>query len=314
MLSPFNDNFPIAFYQIFWFTPTIYNKVFKMTTNANVIILGANSLIAPWLMERLSQTGLKGQCYSRKKKFTDKTGAFTWKELDITTPVNFCPESIVISLLPLWLIPPILPQLQNCQHLIAFSTTSIFSKSKSPNPQERELIKKIKGAEEKIIQASTIGKIPWTILRPTLIYDGQHDQNITAIAKFIQKWRTLPIAGPANGLRQPVHADDVALAVVAAIREPSSYNRSFNLGGGEVLSYRQMVQRVFDSMGKPSMILPLPLKLIIAICRLVELFTTDGPNAAMFIRMNQDLIYDFTDARHTLNFNPRPFQPEFHLG
>lgn len=277
----------------------------------NIIILGAGSLIAPWLVTQLRQKGIGGQCYSRRKIHLDKIDTFSWERLDITQPAKFRPESIVISLLPLWLMPPLLPQLEDCQHLIVFSTTSIFSKCDSPNPEERELIKKIKAAEKKVIQTSTVKKIPWTILRPTLIYDGQYDQNITAIAKFIQRWRVLPVASPAKGLRQPVHADDIAAAVVAAIKNPSSYNHSFNLAGGEILTYHQMVQRIFCAMGKPSRILPIPLKIILAICKTIR-FITPGPNAAMFIRMNQDLVYDFSDARQALNFTPRHFQPDFH--
>ncbi len=284
-----------------------------MTTTPNIIVLGASSLIAPWLVKRLSQIGLGGQCHSRKQIDFAKADTFIWKELDISHPMDFSPESIVISLLPLWLLPPLLPQLQNCRHLIAFSTTSIFSKSDSPDPKERKLIKRIKAAEKKIIQESNVKEIPWTILRPTLIYDGQYDQNITAIAKFIQRWRILPIASPANGLRQPVHADDVASAVVAAIENRSAYNRCFSLGGGEKLTYRKMVQRIFQSMERPLRILPLPLKTIIAISWLLKLVPADRANAAMFIRMNQDLVYDFTDARKALNYKPRPFQPDFHI-
>ena len=282
-----------------------------MKTPLQIIVLGASSLIAPWLLKRLTQKGMSGHFYSRKKINVDQADNFTWKALDITLPTNFSPDSILINLLPLWLLPPLLPQLQNCQHLIAFSTTSVYGKNDSPNLTEQKLIKTIKEAEKKVIRISAEQRIPWTILRPTMIYDGHSDQNITAMAKFIQKWRILPVANPATGLRQPVHADDLATAVVAAVENPSSFNRSFNLGGGEILSYHQMAQRIFQAMGKPPRIIPLPLKLILTTCNLVNLITTKGPNAAMFMRMNQDLIYDFTNAVKALNYNPRPFLPDF---
>jgi len=285
-----------------------------MSRSPNIIILGASSLIARWLVKRLTQTGFNGQCFSRKQIHIDKADTFTWNPLDKKLPINLIPESIVVSLLPLWLLPLLLPQLHDCQQLIVFSTTSIFSKKDSPNPEERKLVNLIQTAEKTIIQTATVKKIPWTILRPTLIYDGRYDQNITAIAKFIQRWKILPVASPANGLRQPVHADDVAAAVVSAIKNPASYNRSFNIGGGEILTYRQMVQRVFQAMEKPVTILPLPPKAILATCWLLNNLTSAGPNAAMFQRMNQDLAYDFTNARQDLNYKPRPFQPDFHIG
>lgn len=284
-----------------------------MSPKLNILILGATSLIAPWMVKRLARTGLSGQCYSRAQISFDGYENFIWKVLDITFPTAFSPQSqsIVISLLPLWLLSPLLPQLQGCQQLIAFSTTSIFGKSDSPNPEEQKLIKAVKAAEDEIIQVLAKQGIPWTILRPTLIYDGHNDHNITAMARFIQKWRILPVAGPANGLRQPVHADDLAAAVIAAIENPLSYNRCFNLGGGEILTYRQMARKVFQAMGKCPIILPLPPKLIYIICGLLKRVAKDGPNAAMFMRMNQDLIYDFTDAQQALNYTPRLFRPDF---
>ena len=286
-----------------------------MSKRPNIIILGATSLIAPWLVKRLTRIGLSGQSYSRRQISFDRADKFAWKALDISFSTEFSPQSqsIVISLLPLWRLSSLLPRLQDCQQLIAFSTTSIFGKSDSPNPEEQKLIKSIQTAENEIVQVMEEQRIPWTILRPTLIYDGQNDHNITAMAQFIQKWRILPVAGPANGLRQPVHADDLAAAAIAAIENPSSYNRSFNLGGGETLTYRKMAQKVFQAMGKRSWILPLPPKLIYTICGLLKLMIMDGPNAAMFMRMNQDLAYDLKDARQALNYTPRPFQPDFHL-
>lgn len=286
-----------------------------MTPRPNIIILGGSSFIAPWMSKRLAQKNYNGQYFSRTQVSLKRADNFTWQALDITVPNSFNPQSqsVVISLLPLWLLPPLLHQLKECRQLIAFSTTSIFGKNDSPNLEEQKLIQAIKAAEKKITKKSAEHKIPLTILRPTLIYDGQNDQNITAMARFIQKWRVLPVAGPANGLRQPVHAEDVAVAAISAINNPASYNRSFNLGGGEILTYQQMAQTVFKAMGKKARILSLPPNLIHTICRLLNRVTRKGPNAAMFIRMNQDLVYDLTNARKVLNYAPRPFQPCFSL-
>lgn len=287
-----------------------------MCVRPNIVILGASSLIGPWMLKQLTQKNFSGQCYNRTPVNFDRAKNFTWQAIDIAFPENFNPphQSIVISLIPLFLLPPFLPQMVNCQQLIAFSTTRIFGKRESSCSKEQKIIKSFNLAEKRIRQIFTEQKIPWTILRPTLIYDGYSDQNITKMAKFIQKWKFLPLAHPANGLRQPVHADDLAAAAIAAIKNPSSYNRSFNLGGGEILTYRQMAYRVFNTLGMPSRILLLPPKLILSIFKLFKVLTTKGPGAEMFIRMNQDLIYDMASARQALDYTPRPFRPEFRLG
>lgn len=287
-----------------------------MTIRPNILILGAGSLITPWLTKRLIEKGWRGQCYSRTKIDLDRASNFIWQVVDSNCPENFHPrsQSIVISLLPLWLLTPLLPRLKDCDclQLIAFSTTSIFGKSTSSDPAEQNLVQKIKNAEKDIVRSATQQGLPWTILRPTLIYDGCNDRNISAMAQFIKKWRILPLARPASGLRQPVHADDLAAAVVATLQNSVSFNRCFDLGGGEILTYRQMAQRVFEALGKHPRILFLPPVLIRVVCGLLNLVTRKGPNAAMFTRMNQDLIYDLTNAQQALNYTPRRFRPEFY--
>ncbi len=60
--------------------------------------------------------------------------------------------------------------------------------------------------------------VEWVILRPTLIYGHGRDKNITEIARFIRRFGFFPLLGKANGLRQPIHVEDVAEACFAALR------------------------------------------------------------------------------------------------
>jgi len=284
-----------------------------MANHPNILILGASSLIAPWLVKRLTQNGFGGQCYSRTNIGYNPGNSFTWQEFDTNKTDRFRPQpqSIIISLLPLSLLPSLLPQIQDCRHLIAFSTTSIFSKQDSPASSERKLIQKIMSAEEQVIEFCNKNQTPWTLLRPTLIYDGQSDKNVTAIANFIKRWHILPIIHPADGLRQPVHADDLAIAVTTAVNNPNSFKHAFNLGGGEILSYREMVLRIFEATKQSPRIISLPSGLFKLICRYSKEGSAPQNRSAMFMRMNQDLVFDWSEARDTLSYSPRSFQPQF---
>ena len=66
------------------------------------------------------------------------------------------------------------------------------------------------------------------------------------------------LLGQASGLRQPVHAEDLALACIQALDDPVTINKTYNLSGGETLSYREMVEKIFRSLGKTVHFLPLP--------------------------------------------------------
>ena len=101
----------------------------------------------------------------------------------------------------------------------------------------------------------------WVILRPTLIYGRGRDKNISEMARFIRRFGFFPIFGQAEGLRQPVHAEDVAGACVAALETSAATNRMYYLSGGETLSYREMTGRIFSVLGRHPRLLHVPLGL-----------------------------------------------------
>lgn len=279
-----------------------------------IIILGATSLIAPWLVDRIMSAGYECLCLSRKKPdYTNKLSA-EWKPIGAELKsISFQKKDlVVVSLLPIWVLADRITQIPHPRHIIAFSTTSLFGKSNSRNSKEQHIVRMIKRGERGLTEYCRKKGICWTILRPTLIYDGKTDGNVTRMAAFIKKWQALPIAAPANGLRQPVHADDLADAVVKAIDNPAAYNHAYNLGGGEILSYKEMCKRIFGRLGRKPRIIPVPLGIICFACRTIDWLTRGkGPNAAMFIRMNEHLVYDQAPAQKDLGYAPRPFYPDF---
>ena len=280
-----------------------------------VEILGASSLVAPYLTRRLVEGGHQGACMSRTppQAETHCESPFSWAMLDASSPGKWLSREggVLISFLPIWLVPPLLPRLNGCQQLIVFSTTSVLSKKESADSKERDLAKRIWRAEEEIEGFCSSAGLNLTIIRPTLIYDCLQDANITSIAQFIRRWQVFPIAAPGNGLRQPVHADDLAMATAAAIDNPKAYNREFNLGGGETLTYREMVRRIFSTLGKQPVFIPIPVKLAIAGCKLLQRTRKSTYSPEMFRRMNQDLVFDSAAAHEALGYSPRPFRPTF---
>ncbi len=90
----------------------------------------------------------------------------------------------------------------------------------------------------------------WVILRPTLIYGFGRDKNIAEMARFIRRFGFCPVLGKAAGLRQPIHAEDVAAACLAALQTPCAANRAYNISGGATLTYRDMVARVFSALDR----------------------------------------------------------------
>lgn len=281
-----------------------------------IIVLGATSMCGKFLLRRLAQAGWTGIATSRGA--FDAPEGFTAQRLDPNAHGDWLASegAVVLSLLPIWALVPLLPRLERARALIATSSTSLYGKANSKDAEERAVADRLAKAESAFrIWAETRGAC-WTILRPTLVYDCLADRNVTRVAAFIKRWRCLPIAKPADGLRQPIHADDVAMAMMKAIDNPAAVNKAFNISGGEILTYRAMAERIFVAMDLTPRFVPLPaqgLRQALWLPSRLGVMKDNGSLAAMFQRMNEHLVFESEQGLLALDYTPRPFAPTFAL-
>ena len=110
--------------------------------------------------------------------------------------------------------------------------------------------------------------LDYTIFRPSVIFGDPRGTMEFATQLYRDMVRApLPAVGfhtglsPAHGevLMSPVHVRDVADAFVNALSDESTVGKSFVLGGPEVVSWPQMLQRIAEAVGKKKLILPMPI-------------------------------------------------------
>lgn len=274
----------------------------------SVGVLGATSFVGKSLLPLLTSAGCEVSAYSRQPVQHD-AGNVKWFQLDASHSNMPTEVTSWICVAPIWVLSAYLPWLKSkgAQRVVVLSSTSRFTKTGSSDVSEQALAKSIAGSEQQLIEWAEANGITWIILRPTLIYGLGLDKNVGEIACFIRRFSFFPVFGKARGLRQPIHVQDVASACVAALRGSIS-NRAYNISGREKLTYREMVGRVFNALGRTPRMLPVPLaafRLAVAMLRLLPRFRKWTP--AMAERMNQDMVFDHTEAAKDLGFNPRPF-------
>lgn len=265
------------------------------------LVLGATSLVGRRLLPRLVEAGWQVSALSRAPQ---PQGPVRWIQGGLED-ADLPPADLVFSLMPLWLLPQALSRLQT-RRLVAFSSTSRFTKTASPDEGERGVAARLAEAESAIMA----GSVPWTILRPTLIYSEGEDQNVSRLAGLIRRFGFLPLAGAGEGRRQPVHADDLAAGALAAAASPAAENRAYDVPGGETLTYRQMAIRIFEALGKRPLIVSAPP----ALWRLGLTLASPilpGATAAMGGRMSEDLVFDPAPAARDFGWAPRAFRPAF---
>lgn len=281
------------------------------TLKTPVLVLGATSLIGGYLLDRLRAAGVDPVAISRRPP----SGEACWLDADLSDPnldEALPPVATVFSLSPIWLLPAALPALKarGMTRLVAFSSTSRFTKHDSDIPEERAVAASLAQAEADVEQFCAANGVAWTILRPTLIYDEGRDGNVSRLAGLIRRFGILPLSGPGDGLRQPVHAQDLAIGAVAAAQSAAAENRAYNLVGGETLTYHAMATRVFEGLRRRPVVFSLPPALFGLMLKAASPFLP-GATAAMATRMGQDLTFDSRDAVADFGWAPRDFRPSF---
>ncbi len=276
-------------------------------------VLGARSMVGACVLSQLAQVHRLVNAFSRKAAEHRDGDGIVWRQIQ-PSPAQVSPASTPI---PYWIcIAPIttLPahfawlEAQGARRIVALSSTSRFTKDTSSAPQEQAIAQRLVAAENQLQAWAQSRGIEWLVLRPTLIYQPGKDKNVSEIARFIERFGFFPVLGKAQGLRQPIHAADVADACIAALQSVNATNRAYNISGGETLSYRSMVGRIFAEQRRISRVLSVPLwmfKLAVMLLRCLPRYR--NWTAAMAERMNRDLVFDHTDAARDFGFQPRGF-------
>jgi NADH dehydrogenase len=97
------------------------------------------------------------------------------------------------------------------------------------------------------------------ILRPSIVF-GREDRFINRFAAMIRALPVVPVIAPDTKL-QPVYVGDVADAVVAALNsapEETAAGRTFELGGPQVLTMRDLLSWIAAATGRKPLFVDLP--------------------------------------------------------
>ena len=261
-------------------------------------------------MPALIERGARVHAVSRRPPATDPL-PLAWTHGDLFGTVDGLPAvaDIIVSLGPLNAFADWFERapVAGIERVIALSSMSAQTKTASPDPAERALAEALRAAEQRLQRTAAARAIACTLLRPTLIYGGGSDRSLVPIARFALRWRVLPIPLGASGLRQPVHAADLAGAVAAVIDSAAAHGRIYPLGGGERMRFDRMLLRLRAAMPKFTLPLPLPQAMIRAALRARKGHDAGSISAAAVGRLRVDLVADNSEAARDFGFAPRAF-------
>lgn len=291
-----------------------------MAGKRNVVcVTGASSQLGVFLLPRLRAAGFRVLALSRNAplKPVEITDRLVWMRTSLLADGERRDQVVrqpmpdhLVSCGPLELALRLVLRYPGLQRVVAFSSSSVLSKADSNNRDERRRMAAMAADEEALTAACAERALPLLLLRPTLIYGCGMDRNVSVLAGLAQRFGVVPLAGQAAGLRQPVHADDLAMLAVSALLVDRPLDAISPACGGETLSYREMAARIAGLQPKRARLLGLPESLLVALVGILSsIRVLQGANAEMVRRQNQDLVFDDSALRLALEWNPRSFEP-----
>lgn len=122
------------------------------------------------------------------------------------------------------------------------------------DPESESAYGRSKGEGESAVRAAFPGA---TILRPSILF-GREDNFVNRFAAMARLAPALPVVSGRTRF-QPVYAADVGRAVTAAALDPRRHGgKTYELGGPQILSMRELMQWVCETTGRGRPLIDIP--------------------------------------------------------
>ena len=118
-----------------------------------------------------------------------------------------------------------------------------------------------KGQAEAIVRESGL---EWTIFRPSVVFgEGGEFVSFTKRLKgmFAPGVPLYPLPGGGKTRFQPIHVEDLVPMLAASLEEDEHVGKTYEIGGPETLTLRQVTELVYQAERKGVKIVPLPMPL-----------------------------------------------------
>jgi NADH dehydrogenase len=128
----------------------------------------------------------------------------------------------------------------------------VYISALGARPLARSRYHQTKYAAENLIRESGVD---YTILRPSFIFgEGNHTLNLfRRLTSFPLNWLqlyTLPCFGTGKNLLQPIHVDDVVLAIRRCLTNPQTIRQTIDLVGAQRVPFSEFLLQVCSDLGK----------------------------------------------------------------
>ncbi|MEE8445018.1 MAG: complex I NDUFA9 subunit family protein [Alphaproteobacteria bacterium] len=96
-----------------------------------------------------------------------------------------------------------------------------------------------------------------TVVRPSIVF-GPEDEFFNRFAALAQMAPALPLFGGGHTRFQPVYVGDLADAIVRILGDRQTAGKTYELGGPDIFTFREVLELVLRHTGRSRLLVPLP--------------------------------------------------------
>jgi uncharacterized protein YbjT (DUF2867 family) len=148
------------------------------------------------------------------------------------------------------------------------------------------------------------------IFRPSFVF-GKDGGALKTFQRVVRLSPVIPVFGSGDQRVQPIWIDDVAEYYAAALDRPDAANRTFELGGPEVVTYEELYDRIKRVLGKRRPKLHLPFGLMRVNAAILEVLPGPSPITRDQLKMLAvDNVVSNSDAQETFQIELLPLDEQ----
>ena len=132
------------------------------------------------------------------------------------------------------------------------------------------------GAKWQMEQDLKASGLEHVIFRPSFVF-GPGGGALQTFMRQVSLSPVVTVIGPGLQRVQPIWIEDVAAYFAAAVDRPDAANRTFEIGGPDVVDWNELYRRIASVLGKRRRLVHLPLGVVRAGARLTQ--STSGRTA-----------------------------------
>ncbi len=181
-------------------------------------------------------------------------------------------------------------------HFIYISSASVVYPRTTPYSRSKREC-------ERLVSAN--GRMSYTIVRPTLVYDREGGQEFALFLDYLMKFPVVPFVGCGRALKNPVYLDDLMDGLLKLAGCRFAYGKTYAFCGGEEISMLDLARLMLRQRGKSRRFVPLPVPFCRLAARALQSLAKGhpfSPSAIAGITQNANL--DCSEARQDLGYDP----------